>query len=155
LFRLLLPLAPGAVAPANVTSSSTAADVWRGSGRILIAEDEETVRTVVARLLESLGFTVTVAADGREAVRIFEADPKAFAMVVMDLTMPHLDGTEAFAHMRRVQPSVRVLLMSGFSEQDATVTFAGKGLAGFIQKPFELANLRQKIREAFAQPASA
>ncbi len=155
LFRLLLPLAPGAVAPASVEPSGPAADVWRGSGRILVADDEETVRAVVARLLESLGFTVTVAADGREAVRIFEADPKAFVMVVIDLTMPHLDGTEAFAHMRRLQPAVRVLLMSGFSEQDATVTFAGKGLAGFIQKPFELANLRQKIREAFAQPASA
>ncbi len=146
-FKLLLPIAAGAVVeppPAHVL-----ADGWRGTGRILLAEDEETVRTVVARVLENLGFTVTLAADGREAANLFEAQPDAFTLVVMDLTMPHLDGAEAFARMRRVRPDVRVLLMSGFSEHDATITFAGKGLAGFLQKPFELGHLRDKIRAVF------
>jgi PAS domain S-box-containing protein len=146
-FKLLLPMAPGAAVELPVPSPL--ADGWRGSGRILLADDEETVRTVVARVLETLGFTITVAADGREAVKIFEADPDAFTLVVMDLTMPHLDGAEAFARMRLLRPDVRVVLMSGFSEHDATITFAGKGLAGFLQKPFELAHLRDKIRSVF------
>jgi len=151
-FKLLLPMAPGAAVESP--APSPLANSWRGSGRILLAEDEETVRTVVARVLESLGFSVTAVADGRAAAELFEVDPSAFTMVVMDLTMPHLDGAQAFARMRHVQPNVRVLLMSGFSEHDATVTFAGKGLAGFLQKPFELAHLRDKVREVFERPAS-
>ena len=146
-FKILLPIAPGATV--GLAAPNPLADGWRGSGNILLAEDEETVRAVVARVLENLGFTVTLAADGREASVIFEAQPDAFALVVMDLTMPHMDGAEAFARMRRARPDVRVLLMSGFSEHDATTTFAGKGLAGFLQKPFELAHLRDKIRSVF------
>jgi PAS domain S-box-containing protein len=151
-FKLLLPMAPGAAVAAPPPSPQ--ADGWRGSGHVLLAEDEDTVRAVVARVLENLGFTVTPVADGREAAIAFEARPDAFTMVVMDLTMPHLDGAEAFARMRRARPDVRVLLMSGFSEHDATVTFAGKGLAGFLQKPFELAHLRDKVREVFERPAA-
>lgn len=88
---------------------------------------------------------------GARGVKVFEATPDAFTLVVMDLTMPHLDGTEAFARMRLVRPDLRVVLMSGYSEQDATVAFAGKGLAGFLQKPFELIHLRDKVRAVFEQ----
>ncbi len=150
-FKLLLPIAAGVATEQPVASSP--ADTWRGSGRILVVDEEETLRTVLARVLENLGFTATLAADGREAAALFEAEPDAFAAVVMDLTMPHLDGTEAYARMRRVRPDVRVLLMSGFSEEAATINFAGKGLAGFLQKPFELAHLRDKIRAVFEVPA--
>ncbi len=143
-FKLLLPIATDEVT--DPPAHGPLADGWRGSGRVLLADDEETVRAVVARLLENLGFTVTVAADGREAAQLFEAEPHAFTLVVMDLTMPHLDGAEAFARMRLANPAVRVVLMSGFSEADATVTFAGKGLAGFLQKPFEMAHLIEKVR---------
>ena len=149
-FRLLLPVARGQVV--EVSTPNPLADGWRGHGRILVVDDEETVRAVVARVLESLGFTVTLAADGREAVKIFEAQPEAFTMVVIDLTMPHMDGTEAFARMRQVRSDLRVVLMSGYSEQDATVAFAGKGLAGFLQKPFELGHLRDKVRAVFEVP---
>ncbi len=144
-FKLLLPIAPGTAV--ELAATNPLADGWRGSGRILLAEEEETVRAVVARGLENLGFTVTPAADGREASVIFEAQPDAFTLVVMDLTMPHLDGAEAFDRMRRVRPDLRVVLMSGFSEHDATPTFAG-----FLQKPFELAHLRDKIRAVFEEP---
>ncbi|NBR86422.1 MAG: PAS domain S-box protein [Proteobacteria bacterium] len=146
-FRLLLPVTHELAQPTS--GPNPLATGWRGHGRILVVDDEETVRTVVARVLENLGFTVTLASDGREAVKIFEAQPDAFTMVVVDLTMPHMDGTEAFARMRRVRPDLRVVLMSGYSEPDATLAFAGKGLAGFLQKPFELIHLHDKVRAVF------
>ncbi len=64
----------------------------------------------------------------------------------MDLTMPHLDGEETFRELRRIEPNVRVLLMSGYNEQDAIARFVGKGLAGFIQKPFNIEDLKNSLR---------
>ena len=150
-FTLLLPIAPGAAVLEPPPSSPTD-DGWRGHGRILVVDDEEGVRAVVAHALEDLGFSVTLAADGLEAVNIFAAQPDAFALVVMDLTMPNLGGAEAIAQLRRLRPAVRVLLMSGYSGHDLAVTFADQGLAGFLQKPFELATLREKIRCVFETP---
>jgi two-component system cell cycle sensor histidine kinase/response regulator CckA len=60
--------------------------------------------------------------------------------------MPHMDGEEAFRELRRINPNVRVLLMSGYNEQDAIARFVGKGLAGFIQKPFNLEELQERLR---------
>jgi two-component system cell cycle sensor histidine kinase/response regulator CckA len=65
--------------------------------------------------------------------------------VLLDLTMPHMNGVEAFRGMRRIKPGVKVVLDSGYNEQDATQRFAGKGLAGFIQKPYDTALLRAKL----------
>jgi two-component system, cell cycle sensor histidine kinase and response regulator CckA len=121
---------------------------FRGSGTVLVVDDEESVRTVAARILERLGFKTALAADGREAVDLFRADPARFDLVLLDLTMPHMDGEETFRQLRMINPSVRVLLTSGFNQQEAINRFAGKGLAGFLQKPFELADLVRLIREA-------
>ncbi len=66
------------------------------------------------------------------------------------MTMPHMDGEETFRELRRIDPRVRVLLTSGYNEQDATDRFAGKGLAGFIQKPYRPQDLLEKVREALA-----
>ena len=113
---------------------------------VLVVDDEETVRTVAARMIERLGFTVLLAADGREAMAMFRPGPTRFAFVLLDLTMPHLDGEETFRQMRQLNPGVRVILTSGFNQQEAINRFTGKGLAGFIQKPFELSNLTAVIR---------
>lgn len=119
---------------------------YKGSGTVLVVDDEETIRTVAARMLERLGFSVETACDGREAMQKFQLDPGRFTFVLLDLTMPHLDGEETFRQMRQLNPSIKVILTSGFNEQDAVNRFVGKGLAGFIQKPFELAALTQAIR---------
>ena len=116
---------------------------------MLVVDDEETVRVITARILEGIGFTVTTAVDGRDALRKFEAQP-AFVLVVLDLTMPHMDGEETFREMRRLRPATKVLLMSGFNEQEALARFAGKGLAGFVQKPFNVTQLTTHVREVLA-----
>lgn len=120
---------------------------WKPSGTILLVDDEETVRTVCRRILEGRGFQVLTAEDGLEGVEMFRKAPDKIGLVLLDMTMPHMDGEEAFREMRKIRPDVRVILTSGYSEQDATGRFSGKGLAGFIQKPFSSSTLLEKIRE--------
>jgi PAS domain S-box-containing protein len=128
---------------------------WRGAGRILVIDDEETVRVLTRQLLELTGFTVMTAMDGREGVDLFAAENGEFDLVLLDLTMPHLGGEEAFREMRRIDPQVRVLLTSGYSEHDVINLFAGKGLAGFIQKPFKSSDLIAKVRSILESDADA
>lgn len=150
MFKLLFPIAEGHARP--LKQGDAAALTWRGSGKVLVVDDEETVRAVSARMLETFGLTPILANDGADAVRKFEAEPGAFAAVLMDLTMPHMDGEEAFRRLRLLSPTVRVILMSGFNEQEAINRFTGKGLAGFLQKPFKPDQLRAKLQELMDAP---
>jgi PAS domain S-box-containing protein len=147
-FRLLLPSTEG---PADLPPPNpVVAPPWRGSGTLLIVDDEETVRTTTARMVERLGFAPLLATDGIEALEIFHREGAHIAGVLLDLTMPILDGNATFTELRRLDPELSVLLMSGFNEQDAVHRFAGQGLAGFIQKPFKLETLREKLQAIFA-----
>ena len=151
-FKILLPCAEG---PADVQAAeAVASDAWHGAGLALVVDDEETVRVTTARMLEALGFTTQLADHGRTGVELFRAAPGEFALVVLDLTMPHMDGEEAFAKITELRPDMRVLLMSGFNEQEAIARFTGKGLAGFLQKPFNLPALREKLQQIFAPPTA-
>jgi PAS domain S-box-containing protein len=123
-------------------------DEWRSQGHILLVDDEESVRATAKKMLQYLGFNVITAADGREAMEIFKNPPAPIVCVLLDLTMPHIDGEETYREMRRVKPDVRVILTSGYSEQDVVQRFAGKRLAGFIQKPFSVSNLQQTLKNA-------
>ena len=128
---------------------------WRGSGTILVVDDEETVRTVAKRMLEHWGFDVLTATDGRAALRVFRAQQDEIKFVLLDMTMPHMGGEETFRELRRIKPSVRVAMMSGYNEQEVTSRFAGKGLAGFIQKPFGQRALAEKIQEVLGDRPSS
>ena len=119
---------------------------WVGSGTVLVVDDEESVRAVAKLSLEKAGFTVLTAIHGLEGVDVFRKHKDEITVVLLDMTMPHLSGEEAFSEMRRVRDDVKVLLSSGYNEQDATSRFAGKGLAGFIQKPYKPSALVKKIR---------
>jgi DNA-binding response OmpR family regulator len=100
-----------------------------------------------------MGFNVLTATNGNEALALFLPHREEIVGVLLDLTMPQLDGTATFTELRRIKPGIRVLLMSGFNEQDAVSQFAGKGLAGFIQKPFKPETLQARLRAMFeAEP---
>ena len=143
LFRIFLPCDGGQAQIALHESDSTP---WKSTGRVLIVDDEETVRIISARIFENIGLTPVLASDGRDALKKFSADP-TISLVLLDLTMPHMDGEETFRELRKVRPSIKVLLMSGFSEQEAMSRFASQGLAGFVQKPFNVAQLTTHVRE--------
>jgi two-component system, cell cycle sensor histidine kinase and response regulator CckA len=120
-------------------------DDWQGSGTVLLADDEEIVRGIGAELLRELGFTAITANDGREALELFKVTTD-IAFVVLDLTMPHMDGEQCFRELKQLKPDVKVIISSGYNEQEVTQKFVGKGLAGFIQKPYRLAILREVVR---------
>jgi len=149
-------LFPAAERPADrLAETGGESDGWKGTGTVLLADDEETVRTVGKRLLERLGFRVMTAADGREALDLFRRTEleqrERIACVFLDLTMPHMDGQETFQELRRLRHDVPVILASGFSEQDVTRKFAGKGLTGFVPKPYRMKDLSVQLRAALAQ----
>ncbi len=113
----------------------------------MIADDEAAVCDACTQILKRLGFNVLSAPDGREALEVFREHVEEIDCVLLDLTMPHMDGDQVFCEMQHINPDVQVILCSGFSEQDATERFADKGLAGFLQKPYSMAALKDKLRE--------
>ncbi len=119
---------------------------WRGSGKVLVVDDEEVVRMVTEEILKSFGFEVLTAVDGRQGVDLYAKHAETITAVVLDMTMPNMNGEEAFREIRKIRGDARVLLVSGYSEQEATTRFSGKGLAGFLQKPFKADDFRRKVR---------
>jgi len=146
-FRVFLPEA-GSV-PASSDSAEEAGD-WRGSGTILLAEDEEAVRAVTARLLERLGFRVLPAADGQAAVELLAAHAGELSAAVLDLAMPRLDGAEALQAIRRRRPDLPVLLTSGYDERIAAGRLAQDPRVSFLQKPYELPAFAAQLRQLLA-----
>ncbi len=144
--RVLLPAREDLISPVGQPDSKRTED-WIGSGTLLIAEDEEHVRTLTKSMLERLGFTVLAASNGLEAVDIYRSKRKDIVCVLLDLTMPGMDGEETFHELRKINKAVRVVITSGYNEQRVTEQFAGKGLAGFIQKPYTLRSLRENLQK--------
>ncbi len=151
-FKVLFPAnETGENRMASLNAAKTSVTDWQKSGTILIADDEETVCAVGKQMLERMGFSVLTAPDGQEALKLFRDHSDEIQCVLLDLTMPHMDGEEAFRKMRQINPQVSVILCSGYNEQDATQRFSGKGLAGFIQKPFNMTALKEKLVEVFSE----
>ena len=148
-FKVLLPRADKPAQPIRV--QNTPASSWRGSGTVLIVDDEESVRTVAGQMLEAIGFEVLQASDGREGVEMFSENCDRISAVLLDMTMPRMNGEEAFRELRRLRGDIKVILISGYNEQEATHHFAGRGLAGFLQKPFKLEDLKTKVRAVFGE----
>jgi len=145
-FRVLFPCSDHPAEDLSAAATERKADPLE-SGTILVVDDEEAVRQVATRALERAGFTVVTASNGREAVEIFRTHADAIAAVLLDRTMPAMDGEEAFDEIRRIRPDAPVVLSSGYSEQEASEKFAGRGLSGFLRKPYQARSLVEKLRE--------
>lgn len=139
-FRLLLPVSAALLPPAPPPRGPAA-------GRVLVIDDEESVRIVTARMLDRLGFSARVAANGSAGLAEFCQDPDAFNLVLLDLIMPGLSGEETLAALRKVRADVPVLLISGYNEGDLLRRLASpEGRLGFLCKPFTVEILGQKLR---------
>jgi PAS domain S-box-containing protein len=112
---------------------------------VLIVDDEESVRSVARNTLQRRGYRTMEAADGREALEVYRRFFSDVSLVLLDLTMPYMNGEEVLRELRIITPSVKVLLSSGFNEVEAVQRFTGKGLAGFLQKPYQAAVLAETI----------
>ena len=143
-FKVLLPAVDGEPYYRKPDDDSK---LEKFSGTILLVDDESSIRAIGKAMLERKGFSVLVAGDGREALEIFRDRHEEIDCVILDLTMPHMDGEEAFREMRRVRNNVKVIMSSGYNSQDVTRRFTGKGLTGFIQKPYKMDELLSKLKE--------
>ena len=120
----------------------------RGEGTILLVDDEEKIRGMGRRMLERLGYSVLVAADGEEALRIYRRQGEGISLVVLDLIMPVMDGAETLSQLLELDPEVKVLLSSGYSEE----RLPEPGRAPFIQKPFSMEVFSRRVKEALDPP---
>jgi len=153
-FKVLFPCQESA-AEAGLPSEEASSRKWRSEATVLVVDDEESIREVAAMALERIGMRVMKAADGVEAVEIFKTHHAEIDAVLLDMTMPRMGGEETFVQLRRIDPKVKVVLSSGYNEQDATNRFAGKKLAGFIKKPYTPTLLFEKLREVLESPEGA
>jgi len=117
-----------------------------GSGTILLVDDEQAVLDVTAKMIERLGYTVTQAFSGREAIDRFREAPEVFSLVILDMIMPEMGGGEVFDQLKRIHPRVKVLLASGYSMQGQAREIMNRGCIGFIQKPFTLQDLSIRLQ---------
>jgi PAS domain S-box-containing protein len=147
-FKVLLPATddqPSAWKAAPVSTDLS------GAGTILVVDDEEVVRRTAKSALESHGYQVVLAGSGREGVEIFRRMADEIVVVLLDMTMPVMSGEEAIGHLKEARPNVPVIASSGYNEALAMQRFAGKGIAGFIQKPYTAQQLAAKIKGVLAE----
>jgi PAS domain S-box-containing protein len=144
-FRLLFPCVPGAAAAVEKPAACPLA--WRGSGTVLVGDDEAAVREFLGHVLRKCGLSVIMADDGREAVKLFREHAPEISAVLLDVTMPGLGGVEAFVEIRKIRPDARIILSSGYSEAEIAARFRGGEIDGFLQKPYEPEALIQKLSE--------
>lgn len=142
-FKVLLPAGN---MPAEPVKTGQDVSSWRGSGIVLLVDDEQTIRDIGGQMLGQLGFGVITANDGCEALEAYKNTP-GIRFVILDLTMPRMDGEQCFRELKQLDPQVKVIITSGFSEHDVTQKFSEKGIAGFIQKPYRIASLQKALQE--------
>ena len=141
-FRLLVPLSR---AESRRPFLDVGREHIRGTGRILLVDDEEGVRHAAGQALRKLGYEVTTAVDGVEGVETFAKAGGRFALVILDMIMPQLSGPEAFRKMRRLHPETPILLSTGYSESDTGTILIREGAAGLLQKPYEIDELSIEV----------
>ena len=122
-----------------------------GPARNSVAVDEIFL-PVVSTTLRKLGFSVSEAADGTAGANLFRANQRTIDVVLLDLTMPGMSGPELFAELRRIQPGVRVILMTAFGRARALSSIGGQPTWGYLRKPFEISQLASLLREALNDP---
>jgi CheY-like chemotaxis protein len=145
-FRILLPLAgKQAERPALIS-----APLRKGTGGILLVDDDPEVRDMVSEVLVNLGYAVQVATNGKEAVDCFRAHAHEIDLVLLDMVMPVMGGYACFVELRKLNPAVRVLVSSGYASSDEAGRIMEEGGAGFLQKPYDMAKLSEAVANALS-----
>jgi len=143
-FKVLLPICEQAAdrLPANIEGRERE----QGTGTILIVDDEESIREIAVIILEDMGYSTLTAVDGEDAVNIYREHQDDITAVLLDLTMPNMNGETCFTKLQGINSEVKVVICSGYNEIESTSRFSGQGLAGFIQKPYLPDALQKKLQ---------
>jgi two-component system, cell cycle sensor histidine kinase and response regulator CckA len=141
-FFIYLPASGSSVATENISENAPRT----GKETIMLVDDEKMVADVTCQLLEKLGYHVLTAYSGEEALAVYETHQEAIDLVILDIVMPGLSGDKTFERLRKLNPRLNVLLCSGYSLNGQAENLLARGCRDFIQKPFDITNLSQKIR---------
>ena len=141
-FTIYLPISEKALQPATA-----AGEIHPGGETILLVDDERMILDVGQKLLEKLGYQVKTAGSGQEAVEIYQRHQNTIDLVILDMIMPSMGGGRTFDALKAIDPQVCVLLSSGYSLNGQATEILQRGCRGFLQKPFDLGTLSQKLRE--------
>jgi two-component system cell cycle sensor histidine kinase/response regulator CckA len=153
-FQILLPVTEE---PGDADEPREAeTEVPRGTETVLVVDDEEIPRNLLCDVLRSLGYTTLPAASGEEAIEILRYAPEKVDLVIVDRIMAGMDGSETFARLRAIRPTLRTILCSGTSEAERTPSGAvPEGFDDFLQKPYERGTLARKVRSVLdARPSN-
>ena len=147
-FDLYLPASQKKVVPAQEVHESAE----RGKGTILLIDDEEVIIDINREILEMLGYRVMVARTGHDGLALYASWNNEIDLVILDMIMPGMSGGETFDRLKQMNPTIRVLLSTGYSLTGQAKEIMARGCLGFIQKPFRIETLSQKIREVMEAP---
>jgi two-component system cell cycle sensor histidine kinase/response regulator CckA len=123
-----------------------------GNETILVVDDEETIRRLLRDLLQAKGYRVVEAADGREALRVFEEHGGRIDLVILDMVMPEMGGREAYVHLRELNPDIRTILSTGYAEDERARELMSMGVMAFVQKPYRVDVLAAVVRSVLDTP---
>jgi signal transduction histidine kinase len=152
-FTVLLPAMSQFAARRGAEPAAQAQNTGPSQGTVLIIDDEEVVRRTARAALECFGYTVFEANDGRDGSDLFSRLHDRVTVVLLDLTMPHMDGHAAWQYIRRLRPDMPIVVSSGFDESEARKRFEAEAGLQFIQKPYTATALAKRIRAAVAENA--
>jgi signal transduction histidine kinase/CheY-like chemotaxis protein len=144
-FKVYLPAQISTVANEE-TAQQTAPAPWKGSGTILLAEDDEQVALILKTMLTALGFTVIEAADGKEALELYLKNAAEITLVMADMGMPVMDGYELFRELKTLNPKLPIIISSGYGDTVVTSRIAREDIAGLVSKPYNFDQLREVLR---------
>jgi PAS domain S-box-containing protein len=147
-FFVYLPASSGSVSAENEVSRG----IIKGDGTILLVDDEDIITDVGGKMLERLGYRVIIAEDGRQALGVYQERHQDIDLVILDMIMPEMSGLETYNRLKTINPKIKVLLSSGYSRQGQVGEIVARDNQDFIQKPFDLALLSQKIAAIRALP---
>ncbi|HWP05589.1 MAG TPA: ATP-binding protein [Polyangiaceae bacterium] len=145
-FRVHLPCTDES--PSSRPESGT---VQRGTGAVLLVDDDAMVSMTAVATIKSFGYSVTHASDGKAAIELLRKAPQHYRLVLLDLRMPGLSGEETFDALRALNPELRVLIWSGYGADQDVAAMLRRGAAGFVQKPYRVAELSRAIADALAK----
>jgi PAS domain S-box-containing protein len=143
-FTVMFPAVSAGIS--EIPEDSSGLESWRAEGVVLVVEDQPAVQDLARTILERAGLTVLTASDGKQAVAVFTAHAQDIRAVLLDLNMPGMDGVEVLDHIKGLVPDVRVVLSSGYNEQDVTTRFESHKPGGFLRKPYHPWELLERLR---------
>ena len=144
-FKVYLPV-QFSTSESEDTQQKAASAEWQGSGTILLAEDEEQIKSILTAMLQKLGFNVLDAADGKEALELYQQNSADITLIVTDMGMPVMNGYELFYKLKQLNPQLPIIISSGFGEDDIDSKIPREAIAGLINKPYNFDQLREVLR---------